>query len=62
MEERKKKENIEINLTNSKNEEEKQKWLEEKRRYELNLKEWEENCRRYRALRDEITEIRFTTL
>ena len=62
MEERKNQENIEINLTNAKNEEEKQKWLEEKRRLELNKKAWEENCRKYRALRDEITEIRFTTL
>ena len=62
MEERKNQENIEINLTNAKNEEEKQKWLEEKRSLELNKKAWEENCRKYRALRDEITEIRFTTL
>ena len=62
MEERKKKETIEVNLTNAKNEEEKNKWLEEKRIYESKVKAWEEECRRYRALRDEITEIRFTTL
>ena len=62
MEERKKKEQIEINLANSKNEEEKNKWLEEKRIYEEKVKAWEEKCKKYRTLRDEITEIRFTTL
>ena len=61
MEERKKKEQIEINLANSKNEEEKNKWLEEKRIYEEKVKAWEAKCRQYRILRDEITEIRFTT-
>ena len=62
MEERKKKEEIEINLANSKNEEEKKKWLNEKRIYEEKVKIWEEKCKKYRILRDEITEIRFTTL
>ena len=62
MEERKKQEIIEINLTNAKNEEEKKKWLEEKKIYDAKVKAWEERCRKYRLLRDEITDIRFTTL
>jgi len=62
MEERKKQEIIEINLTNAKNEEEKKKWLEEKKIYDAKVKVWEERCRKYRLIRDEITDIRFTTL
>ena len=62
MKERKKKEEIEINIANAKNEEEKKKWLEEKAIYESKVKIWNEKCRKYRGLRDEITEIRFTTL
>ena len=60
MEERKMEETININITNAKNEEEWKKWLEEKRIYELKVKAWEEDRRKYRALRNEITELIFT--
>lgn len=58
LEEKKEKEKIEINLANAKNEEERKKWEEEKRILEENKKRWEELCRKYRALRDEITSLR----
>lgn len=58
MEKRKKKELIEINLVNAKNEEDKKKWEEEKRIYEENVKSWEEKCKKYRILRDDITNVR----
>ena len=62
MEERKKKEAIEVKLINEKNEEEKKKWLEEKKIYESNIQKWKEMCIRYKELRDEIYEIRLTSL
>ena len=58
LEEKKEKEKIEINLANAQNEEERKKWEEEKRILEENKKRWEELCRKYRALRDEITSLR----
>ena len=45
-----------------KNEEEWKRWFEEKRIYESKVKAWEEECRKYRALRNEILEIRLMSL
>ena len=62
MERRIKEENIKIQMINAKNDEERKKWLKEKEIYDSTIKAWEEVCKRYRKLRDEITEIRITTL
>ena len=60
LKEKKIQEDIEINLANSKNEEEKKKWEEEKRKYEEKKRNWELLCKKYRTLRDEITSLRLT--
>ena len=60
LKEKKIQEDIEINLANSKNEEEKKKWEEEKRKYEEKKRNWELLCKKYRTLRDEITGLRLT--
>ena len=57
---KKKDEEIEINLANSKNEEERKQWEEEKRRHEEEKRKWEILCKKYRNLRDEITGLRLT--
>ena len=53
-------EEIEINLANSKNEEERKQWEEEKRKHEEEKRKWEILCKKYRNLRDEITGLRLT--
>ena len=57
---KKKDEEIEINLANSKNEEERKQWEEEKRKHEEEKRKWEILCKKYRNLRDEITGLRLT--
>ena len=58
LEEKKKEEQIKINIINSINEKERQKWEKEKRILEEKKKRWEELCKKYRCLRDEITSLR----
>lgn len=60
LEQKKKEEEIAIKMANAKNEEEKKKWEEEKNLLESNKKKWEQLCRKYRILRDEITGLRLT--
>lgn len=57
---KKKEEEVAINLANAKNEEERQKWEAEKERLEQEKKNWEQMCKKYRVLRDEITNLRLT--
>ena len=58
LNEKREEEELEIKLTNSKNEEERKKWEEEKRIIKEKKIKWEQLCRKYRVLRDEITGLR----
>ena len=60
LEQKKQDEEIAINLANAQNEEERKKWEEEKNLLESNKTKWEELCKKYRILRDEITGLRLT--
>ena len=60
LEQKKEEEEIEINLINASNEEEKRKWEEEKRKLEEDKRKWEQLCKKYRILRDEITGLRLS--
>ena len=57
MENQQKEEDDKIKEQNLKNDEERKKWEEEKRLLEIKKKEWENMCKNYRILRDEITSL-----
>ena len=60
LEQKRQEEEIAINLANAKNEEEREKWEKEKNQLEFNKRKWEQLCKKYRILRDEITGLRLT--